>query len=838
MSAIAENRRDGETTLVVLPLDWIAVSKTNPRIHFGEDALNSLADSIEASGLLQPVVVRYLVDFTEEAGPNNPAYELVIGERRFRAHQILRARGCTEIGGKPWDGTIAVTVAEMSDAEARVAQAIENDQRVDVTPIERARGYLSMVESGLYGSGEPAKKAIGVALKVSTATVYQRLQLLKACEEAQRFCAEGVISENHLKEIARGNAEEQTKALDWLLWTPGYDGQTPVTRFQRRESIPSVRELIAWQRRVRPDLASAPFSTARFDYLPQVPACSQCPKRTLHEADLMGDLFGGDDLCLDHACYKAKCLAHVRLLIEEHEQSSAPFALISRSYQAHPEFDNRPVVCANDYQVVQSGGIDGIIIATAAGNSIEQIGQVLRVAVRAPKPVPPAASATFVPPPPPQVLPLGSEATQDSAVDEESVPIRPDDEFTDHVLAGREVDQESGLVVPRGNRVTVDFGAGWRKDVDLSKGVLCAIVEDDGGDQITVMRYDTAVTQSVYRWRTGNPLRDPENDFSVPQAELDAAWHDVLSAAFAEWYGNASPKQVAMLVRDQSHFLGIDVEGLFPEVRKRCFDAHYTAKPGAPDDGSEAAQERVWPTPNEHGVYAFEDAELLAFQGARPDRMARCEIHILEISENRWAWATSFDVPASGRSGPLTRDQIEPTREAALKRAVGDLIGTCRDAVLSTNSCIGKKARQLAKRFGEWAAELIGETFEVEVPDVAESEDEEESENHARRGTKVEFPLKPTQTIRTADGQGPYIVIGVKGPSLLTRKGKKAKQCWTLSLCLRKPSGALSTPGEHTGFWFDAKGVHWGADMKEVLTVDESADESEEVRALMEGESA
>lgn len=100
------------------------------------------------------------------------------------------------------------------------------------------------------------------------------------------------------------------------------------------------------------------------------------------------------------------------------------------------------------------------------------------------------------------------------------------------------------------------------------------------------------------------------------------------------------------------------------------------------------------------------------------------------------------------------------------------------------------------------------------------------------------FAIRPMQVIRTVDKdgawQGPWIVVGVRGPSLFTPKGRQALQCWTLTLCRRKETGELSTPFEQSGLWPDRAGIHWDTDTKSPLVEAIGVDSGEDVRALVE----
>ena len=113
---------------ISLSLDLIDPSPTNPRKTFDEQKLQELAASIKGKGLLQEVTVR----------PKGERYELVFGERRWRASKIA---GLTEID---------VKVRDLNDAQVIELQIIENCQRDDVPPLEEAEGFKMLHEQHGY----------------------------------------------------------------------------------------------------------------------------------------------------------------------------------------------------------------------------------------------------------------------------------------------------------------------------------------------------------------------------------------------------------------------------------------------------------------------------------------------------------------------------------------------------------------------------------------------------------------------------------------------------------------------------------------------------------------
>lgn len=110
-----------------LAVTWLQPGKFQPRRHFDEAALNELAESIRAHGVLQPLLVRPL----HNAGANK--FEIIAGERRWRAAQLA---GMHEV---------PVVVRELTDADALEIALIENIQRQDLSPLEEAETYQRLI---------------------------------------------------------------------------------------------------------------------------------------------------------------------------------------------------------------------------------------------------------------------------------------------------------------------------------------------------------------------------------------------------------------------------------------------------------------------------------------------------------------------------------------------------------------------------------------------------------------------------------------------------------------------------------------------------------------------
>jgi len=157
-----------------------------PRSHFDEAALDELAESMRAHGVLEPIVVR-----TRKAG----GYEIIAGERRWRAAQ--RA-GLLEV---------PIHVREMDDRAAFEAALVENLQREDLNPVETARALHRLVEE--HGH---TQEAVAQRVGKDRSTVANAIRLLKLPEAVLGMVEAGELSEGHGRALLRSkDAEEQLR---------------------------------------------------------------------------------------------------------------------------------------------------------------------------------------------------------------------------------------------------------------------------------------------------------------------------------------------------------------------------------------------------------------------------------------------------------------------------------------------------------------------------------------------------------------------------------------------------------------------------------------------------
>lgn len=171
----AENDTEEERTAVLLKTSELEPNRDQPRKEFDEQSLSELADSIAQHGILQPLLVRPIV---------GGGYQIVAGERRWRA---ARMAGVKEV---------PAVVKEMTDSEVMEFALIENLQREDLSPLEEAQGYRSLMESYEMTQDEVAK-----TVGKSRPAVANALRLLNLPKNIQNLVGSGEISAGHARAL-------------------------------------------------------------------------------------------------------------------------------------------------------------------------------------------------------------------------------------------------------------------------------------------------------------------------------------------------------------------------------------------------------------------------------------------------------------------------------------------------------------------------------------------------------------------------------------------------------------------------------------------------------------
>ena len=222
----------GEEELRELPLELIVPNPEQPRKHFDEDALNALAGSLSERGILQPVLVRPKPGGT---------YELVAGERRWRAAQIA---GLAEI---------PAIVRVHDDATTLELALIENMAREDLNPIEEARAVAALVEElGL------TREAVGKRVGRGRVAVSNLLRLLDLPDEAIELLEQGKLSEGHGRALLLAEDHAERRRLAREAAAEGWSVRTTEAR-AREANQPAQKVEPAGNRRrsLHPDQESA-----------------------------------------------------------------------------------------------------------------------------------------------------------------------------------------------------------------------------------------------------------------------------------------------------------------------------------------------------------------------------------------------------------------------------------------------------------------------------------------------------------------------------------------------------------------------------------------------------
>ena len=177
----------------LLLTDMVA-GQYQPRTRMDEGALYELAESIKAQGIMQPILVRRL-----SSGPNDGKYEIIAGERRFRAAKIAGL------------DTVPVLVRDVPDESAAAMALIENIQREDLNPLEEAHGLQRLVkEFGL--THELAAQAVGRSRSAAS----NLLRLLNLAEPVQTMLMAGDIDMGHARALLSLDRATQITAANQI----------------------------------------------------------------------------------------------------------------------------------------------------------------------------------------------------------------------------------------------------------------------------------------------------------------------------------------------------------------------------------------------------------------------------------------------------------------------------------------------------------------------------------------------------------------------------------------------------------------------------------------------
>lgn len=258
-------------------------SPMNPRKTFDEVALKELSENIRQQGLLQPITVRPVADNTE--------YEIVCGERRYRAYSILfeETEHNNELPFNPWDEIMAI-VKEMSDEEAFDAMITENLQRQDVDPMEEAFAFGQLQKKG------SSIQDIALRFGKSIRFVRDRIKLNSLIPELMKALKEDKMPISAAMIICKVTEEQQH--MYYKQYIDNYQGFTTATASGFVKGLFRNLTDAVWNQ--QPDYAGGCNTS-----------CGECPFNTCNHGCLFYEMKATDGQCTCEDKFIAKTVSYI-----------------------------------------------------------------------------------------------------------------------------------------------------------------------------------------------------------------------------------------------------------------------------------------------------------------------------------------------------------------------------------------------------------------------------------------------------------------------------------------------------------------------------------------------
>lgn len=179
-----------EKDIQMIPIEDIIPNRFQPRLAFDESGLKELSESIKQHGIIQPLVLRRLGE----------KYEIIAGERRYKAATMAGLN------------TVPAIISNIDDNQSAEVALVENIQRRNLTAIEEAKSYKSLLDRGYLTQEQLAEK-----MGVSQSSIANKLRLLNLDEEVQNALLNERISERHARALLSLTKEEQKKWLKRII---------------------------------------------------------------------------------------------------------------------------------------------------------------------------------------------------------------------------------------------------------------------------------------------------------------------------------------------------------------------------------------------------------------------------------------------------------------------------------------------------------------------------------------------------------------------------------------------------------------------------------------------
>ncbi|MDR2272037.1 MAG: ParB/RepB/Spo0J family partition protein [Sphingobacterium sp.] len=316
---------DIEGTFLHIPLSKIDLSPLNYRETFDEQLLNEFAESLKPYGVISPVTVR--------KKPNGK-FELVVGERRYRAAKIAALK------------SIPAIVKMLSDEQVNEIMLLENLQRENPHPLYEAQAIARMQKKG------KTIEQICLRLGKSKTFVYARLKWAELILPIQKMFLVDKISIKDVTALSLLETNSQQEFFD-----------KHCTDWEKKNfDFDRIRNAIS---RFKYDLKNASFDTKDKNLIPDAGACTRCPFNSATIKSLFPEL-AKDAVCSHKVCYQAKCLKHLENgflnLLAEHQ----PVAILTTGnfskesqmlIDSIPELNALPELNYHDVNVLEAPAI-------------------------------------------------------------------------------------------------------------------------------------------------------------------------------------------------------------------------------------------------------------------------------------------------------------------------------------------------------------------------------------------------------------------------------------------------------------------------------------------------
>lgn len=309
-----------------LPVGALRPSPTNRTIDTSSDDWLEFVESVRKQGVIQALVVRHL---TDEDGTDGGLYEIMAGERRWRA---------ANAAGRE---TVPCTIRDLTDpGEILGLQISENLQRLDYEPLELAAQLQKLRDMG------KSLADIGALTGKSAKKVSDILAVLGLSDELKPLYTKGYLPTSHVLYVARMMPAVQEQAVRAIFrGASSYKNgkyvdlsKLPIEQWvahieglEKEEARPvTEREFREWRNQnVNLKLSSAAWKLDDADLFAEAGACTTCPQRSVNSPELYSDLAGGKDLCMNPACYQTKAKNLVVLKKTEAKEESVTLIRIS-----------------------------------------------------------------------------------------------------------------------------------------------------------------------------------------------------------------------------------------------------------------------------------------------------------------------------------------------------------------------------------------------------------------------------------------------------------------------------------------------------------------------------